>query len=294
MGPETGLTRDAQPKIGEERGTDTSPEERVRVKAPIGFRSHSGKSILDITHCLIATQPVNDGLTSVRAHVLSNLGLYKKGATLLVRETEMGEGKKGFETDPKATVTERVGKTVFQFPAGTFFQNNPSALPELISHVSKEAAGDGECDFLVDAYCGAGLFAISTRDSFVKTIGIEISEASVEWARRNAEANKASEKCSFVVGDATHVFTSAKDYPPGRTSVIVDPPRKGCDVDFLTQLLNFKPGRIVYVSCNPETQARDVKTLVSGGYRVSRIVPFDLFPHTKHIECVVTLTDKSE
>ena len=78
-------------------------------------------------------------------------------------------------------------------------------------------------------------------------------------------------------------------FPSGKTAVVIDPPRKGCDLNFLTQLFAFAPAKVVYVSCNPSTQIRDLAEFDKAGYRVTSVQPFDLFPQTKHLECVVTL-----
>ena len=78
-------------------------------------------------------------------------------------------------------------------------------------------------------------------------------------------------------------------FPAAETALVIDPPRKGCDPDFREQLLAFRPARLVYVSCDPATQARDLQAFIAGGYRITRIQPFDLFPHTRHIENVVSL-----
>ena len=84
------------------------------------------------------------------------------------------------------------------------------------------------------------------------------------------------------------IFSKVQDLPRDNTVIIIDPPRKGCDELFLTQLINFNPKKIVYVSCDPATQARDTTSIVAGGYQVRDITPFDLFPQTRHIENVIT------
>ncbi|HBM85671.1 MAG TPA: hypothetical protein DD423_02610, partial [Opitutae bacterium] len=93
----------------------------------------------------------------------------------------------------------------------------------------------------------------------------------------------------FVIGKAEAIFNGLK-FPADETAVVIDPPRKGCDSSFRQQLMQFRPKRIVYVSCDPATQARDLKEFIEGGYDITRIQPFDLFPHTRHIENVVSLT----
>ena len=156
----------------------------------------------------------------------------------------------------------------------------------MVEHVVAEAS-EGASALLVDAYCGGGLFSLSAAAQFERVVGIEISREGFEWARANALLNKIT-NAEFYLGDASSIFDELEGC--GQTcSLVVDPPRKGCDEVFLKQTLDFRPARIVYVSCDPATQARDLKFLVAGGYRLLKAKPFDLFPQTRHVENVVTL-----
>jgi len=141
--------------------------------------------------------------------------------------------------------------------------------------------------FLVDAYCGSGLFALAAARAFERVAGVEVSESSVAFARENAAAN-AITNAAFSAGDAASIF-SGLDFPPEDTAVVIDPPRKGCDPEFLRQLFAFLPRSVVYVSCDPATQMRDLKEFLAAGYAVTAVQPFDLFPQTRHLECVITL-----
>ena len=181
---------------------------------------------------------------------------------------------------------ERIGDASFQFKAGDFFQNNPYILPVLVEYVSEQIKADS-VRYLIDAYCGVGLFAVSLGKRFEAVAGVEVSESAVLWARVNAEINQVK-NAQFISGSAEAIFADVT-FPREETSMVTDPPRKGCDQVFLNQLFAFAPKRLVYVSCDPATQARDLKILVEGGYHVERIQPFDLFPQTRHIETVATL-----
>ena len=206
----------------------------------------------------------------------------QRGGTLLLRNV-----LEGVVTDPKQIVSERVGALTFQFKAGEFFQNNPYILPEMVEYVTAQAALGG-ARYLVDAYCGVGLFALSTADAFDLVAGVEVSEPAVRWAQANAKISGVR-NTRFVIGKAEAIFNGLK-FPGAETAVVIDPPRKGCDESFRQQLMQFGPQRIVYVSCYPATQARDLKEFIAAGYAITRIQPFDLFPHTRHIENVVSLT----
>ncbi|CAF9917062.1 MAG: tRNA(m5U54)methyltransferase [Heterodermia speciosa] len=230
-------------------------------------------------------------------------------------------------TDQNATSTEFVDNYIFSNPAGSFFQNNNSILSVFTayiranilppsstalhnpnstpapSHSSPTAAPPAEKPItnLIDAYCGSGLFSITLSPLFTHTLGIDIARASINSAHANALANDIS-NAEFISADATALFASVA-FPPDETVVVIDPPRKGCDEGFLRQLLEYAPRRVVYVSCNVHTQARDVGFLVEGvrgeegkeggrvgaRYEIESLRGFDFFPQTAHVEGVAVL-----
>ncbi len=253
-------------------------------KQPIGFLVHGMRhAIIDVPQCPIATDNINKALPALRKQALAEGGKKRRlrGGTLLLRDT-----LEGVISDPKATVSEQVNQKIFHFKAGEFFQNNPFILPKMVAYVKNEASFGG-VRHLVDAYCGVGLFALSCAESFESVLGIEISEAAIQLAKANAQV-MAIKNVRFQIGKAEAIFNEIQ-FSKDQTSVIIDPPRKGCDRLFIDQLLDFQPLRVVYVSCDPATQARDLKYFVEGGYEIQKIQPFDLFPHTRHIENIVTL-----
>lgn len=259
---------------------------------PIGFlRQGTRFDILDVPRCPIATDAINLRLGAVREAVYGKAASYVRGATLLLREAS-GE----VTTDYDAVITETIEPATDE-PAGSkplklhflardFFQNNPFILPAFTSYVRAQAAASG-ARFLVDAYCGSGLFALSAASSFERVAGVEISETSVRFARENAAANGIA-NTSFLAADAAAIFAGL-EFPGSDTAVIIDPPRKGSDEAFLKQLFAFGPRTVVYVSCDPATQMRDLRHFLAAGYKVTAAQPFDLFPQTRHLECVLTL-----
>jgi tRNA (uracil-5-)-methyltransferase len=144
----------------------------------------------------------------------------------------------------------------------------------------------------VDAYCGSGLFSILCGRNFSAVIGVDISADSISYASRNAASNNI-QNAKFISGNAEKIFESIT-FPGSETSLIIDPPRKGCDKVFLDQLLDFRAKRVVYVSCNVHTQARDIGYILMSekgkGYRVDEIRGFDFFPQTHHVEGVAVLS----
>ncbi len=251
---------------------------------PIGFlRQGTRFDLVDVPHCPIATDAINDRLTAARARVLAQRETYTRGATLLLREASGV-----VTTDYDAVITETVGDLKLRFLARDFFQNNPFILPAFTGYVRAQAAASG-ARFLVDAYCGSGLFALSCAPAFARVAGIELSESSIRFARENAAANGIA-NAVFSAGDAATIFAGLDPAFVGAdTAVIIDPPRKGCDESFLAQLFAYGPRAVVYVSCDPATQMRDLKGFLAAGYTLTAVQPFDLFPQTRHLECVITL-----
>ncbi|KAK4335446.1 tRNA (uracil(54)-C(5))-methyltransferase [Rhodotorula toruloides] len=280
----------------------------------IGFEQKGRKRIVDIEECVIATKVINEAMMTERAKVKEDISKYKRGATLLLRDSlpprpadaiaKPADYTPSTEphvciTDHHATVREQVGTNEFEQQAGSFFQNNNSILPSLLDYV-REAIGprkEGEERYLVDAYTGSGLFAISLADQFDHVEGVEIDKASIRWAKKNAEYNKGPGRgeVGFRDGKAEEIFKDIT-FPPERTTIVIDPPRKGCDELFISQLLAFSPRNVVYVSCNPRTQARDIGMIVMQStaagkpYRIDSARAADLFANTHHAEGVAVLS----
>ncbi len=272
------------PRVAREGSAGTQPQEM-----PIGFlRQGTRFDLVDVPQCIIATEAINARLPEVRAGILARAaaGEYHRGATVLLRDAN-GEVTTNYE----AVITETVDDLKLHFLARDFFQNNPFILPAFTAYVREQAAATG-ARFLVDAYCGSGLFALSASPAFERVAGIELSESSIRFARENAAANGIS-NTMFRAGDAAQIFAGlsaeAPAFAPSDTVVIIDPPRKGCDEPFLQQLFNFAPRAVVYVSCDPATQMRDLTHFLTAGYTLTAAQPFDLFPQTRHLECVLTL-----
>jgi tRNA/tmRNA/rRNA uracil-C5-methylase (TrmA/RlmC/RlmD family) len=254
---------------------------------PIGFlRQATRFELVDVPRCEIATEAINAQLPAVRdeTRAAAAAGAYPRGGTVLLRDANGAVA-----TDSSAIITEEVAGLRLRFLARDFFQNNPFILPSFVAYVAGQAAAGG-ARFLVDAYCGSGLFALGAARAFERVAGVEISETSVAFARENAAAN-AIANVSFLAAEAGAIFAGL-EFPPDETVVIIDPPRKGCDESFLRQLFTFAPQTVVYVSCDPATQMRDLRGFLGAGYRLTRVQPFDLFPQTRHLECVITLTRK--
>jgi tRNA (uracil-5-)-methyltransferase len=278
------------------------PKTFLTERPPIGFTLKGRRKVLDIEDCPIGTDSVRKGMKQERERMATEFGKYSQGATILLREntkrvpktdgsdvapevpedaiqveTDSFVDHKTYITDNNATSTEYIDDFIFTNPAGAFFQNNNSILPPFTNYIREHilpppasvSPGAKPIRNLIDAYSGSGLFTITLSSLFASkgggSIGIDIAEGSISFARRNATLNGLDEKhCSFIAADAPELFKSVAAYDPDETVVVLDPPRKGCDTSFLRQLLQFGPRRVVYVSCNVHTQARDVGVLVRG------------------------------
>jgi 23S rRNA (uracil1939-C5)-methyltransferase len=172
----------------------------------------------------------------------------------------------------------------------SFYQVNP-VQTEVLYGLAVEAAALTGKETVLDAYCGIGTIGLTAADKARQVLGVEVNADAVRDAIGNAKHNGVA-NARFVAADATAWITAAAQNGQKADVVFMDPPREGSTPAFLASVARMAPQKIVYISCNPETQARDVAQLAQQGYRAEYFVPVDLFPHTEHIECVGLLTRK--
>ena len=184
-------------------------------------------------------------------------------------------------------INDYIGDLVFEISPLSFFQVNPVQTEVLYNKVL-EYAELKENDTVFDIYCGIGSISLFLAQKATKVYGIEIVEDAIKDAKINAKLNNLN-NVEFYVGKAEEVVP--KMYSEGKTAnvVVVDPPRKGCDEKVLDTIVSMKPDRVVYVSCNPSTLARDLAYLDERGYKCIEVQPVDMFPHTMHVETVAKL-----
>ncbi|MCJ1309869.1 tRNA(m5U54)methyltransferase [Agyrium rufum] len=334
--------------IGTEAVREGMKAERERIKKEIRKYVNGATLLLrESTKRVPKQEATNLAGEDVVKPNLENEGSSKKTPGL-TGETEPADGSgyteiKSCITESKAMSTEYIGDYVFENSAGAFFQNNNSILPTFTEYIRERATSPplktpniprnhingtesnrstnpdqstsqperSKLKYLIDAYCGSGLFTIVISSLFQKSAGIDISPQSIDAARHNATLNNVP-NAAFIAAKAEELFASVK-FPASETVVVIDPPRKGCDEAFLKQLLEFGPERVIYVSCNVHTQARDVGVLVEGisqvsarrdgagnglpgmrrgkgtRYDLESLQGFDFFPQTGHVEGVAIL-----
>lgn len=182
----------------------------------------------------------------------------------------------------------------FEISPTSFYQTNPQQT-ELLYRIAIDGMDLAEGDVLLDSYCGSGTIGLcAARESArqghdIQLIGVERNPAGIADAKRNAELNELSGASSFIAQDATAYLRRAAERAERVDVLVLDPPRAGSTPTFLDAASALGPRRIVYISCNPVTQVRDLELLGRSGYRVTRLVPVDMFPHTEHTETVAWL-----
>ena len=184
-------------------------------------------------------------------------------------------------------ISDRLCGYTFKISARSFFQVNPTQTEKLYSTAVDFADLSGE-ETIIDAYCGVGTIGIIASAKAKSVIAAEQNADAAKNAAENAAQNSVK-NYRVVNADAGKFMEEMAKTGESADVVFTDPPRQGCSKQFLKSLLTLAPKRIVYVSCNPETLARDLYFLTKNGYKAEKIQPVDMFPYTKHIECVVLL-----
>ena len=231
-------------------------------KLEIGFIRTDNKFVEDITECKIAEPALNNQITEVRAHPPHKGGI---------------------------KVVLRLQPENWEVPKDSFFQNNFFLLPKLVETVREFLQASGTLH-LIDLYCGVGFFGIETADIVRSFVGVEYDQLAIGAAKRNAAARNVHNG-DFVAAKVEDVLPELlQRFSAEHTTVILDPPRKGCWPEMLELLRQTKPAQVIYVSCHPATMARDLNILCADGvFELAQVQPLDMFPQTQHVECVADL-----
>ncbi|MFB0831899.1 23S rRNA (uracil(1939)-C(5))-methyltransferase RlmD [Brevibacillus laterosporus] len=205
------------------------------------------------------------------------------------RRTNVIFGDQTFTLWGDDVIYDYIGPIKFAISARSFYQVNPEQTDVLYSKTLEYAGLEGN-ETVIDAYCGIGTISLFLAQKAKRVYGVEIVPEAIADAKKNAELN-GLENVSFEVGPAEVVIPNWRKQGIVADVIVVDPPRKGCDEALLTTILQMQPKKVVYVSCNPSTLARDLKVLAEK-YEVAEVQPVDMFPHTGHVESVALLTLK--
>lgn len=247
----------------------------------LGFFDAPGTNVIDIARCEILDESINAGYDVFRESLISPPS---EGRFIFWSDDDPAKVRPIYPKDNQDTILRKVKDRVFKVPASGFFQGNPPLTPLLVETVLQSATpGAGS---VLDLYCGSGLFSLFLSGLADEVIGIEADRQGAECARENFSAAGL---------DPTHVLEGQVEnilggFRPTRFALIVlDPPRSGCDKDVLRLIARLEPKKIIYISCDPATQARDLKGLILRGFVLRSVQPLDMFPQTSHVETVTLL-----
>ncbi|MGD9215418.1 MAG: 23S rRNA (uracil(1939)-C(5))-methyltransferase RlmD [Desulfobacteraceae bacterium] len=287
-----------QPDLGNHILSDVRQYIKKSPRPVYGLRSHEGFwRFLVLRHSVAMDQwmvnivTASEDMEQVRPLADQLMLTYKNIASVVNNITAskagVAFGEKEIRLSGDAILTERIGEYEFEISANSFFQTNTLGAQHLYNVAAQYAELSGD-EVVVDLYCGAGSIAIYIADKAKEVIGMEITESAVEDAERNCRRN-GIRNCRFIGGDIRFTLPQLGVRPD---AMIIDPPRAGMHKDVVKEVLSLAPERIVYVSCNPATMARDI-ALLKDLYDVVEVQPVDMFPHTFHIESVAKLVQRS-
>ncbi len=225
----------------------------------------------------VQVQPLADLLTAKYPEIISVVN------NITSRKAGIAVGEYEISLAGNAIIKDKIGLFEFEISANSFFQTNSNSAEHLYNTVKQFARLNGD-EIVVDLYSGTGAIAIFLSESAREVIGIEIAASAIADAVNNCSRNEIS-NCRFIQGDIKQCLSQFTGMPD---IMVIDPPRAGMHKKILEQVLKISPSRIVYVSCNPATMARDLG-MMQDRYRVLEVQPVDMFPHTYHIESVARL-----
>ena len=234
----------------------------------------------DIPHVKELTKMLRDNIPGLKSFIQN----------INKRHTNVIMGLKDRVIYGKSTIRDTLGTLKFNISAQSFFQVN-SEQAEKLYNKAVEFAGLTGKEIVFDVYCGTGTISLFLAKHAKAVYGIEIVPPAITDARRNAEDNHC-DNATFLLGDAAQKLPELLEQGIKPDVVLLDPPRAGCEERVLSSIVHVKPKRIVYVSCNPSTLARDLAYLSSHGYNVPIVQPVDMFPQTAHVECVALIEQK--
>lgn len=246
---------------------------------------HTGEMMV----CLVVRKAIERELRGLIPRLLDAMPEVKSIVMNVNSEkTNVILGRKNVTLWGSDTITDTMCGNETEISPLSFYQvNTPQA--ERLYGAAKEFAGLTGEERLLDLYCGAGTIGLSMADKAGSVLGVEVVPPAVENAKRNAERN-GIENAEFICGDAGEVAKKLADENMLPDVIVADPPRKGCDMQTIDAICRMNPERVVMVSCNPATAARDCALLCERQYKIEKVQPVDLFPGTGHVECVVMMS----
>ncbi len=259
-------------------------------RAKAGFMERGSHVLLDVERCLLMAESINDALSGLRRSLEARKDGPVRREERLLWSSLPDERTTGLEMGvppPEGRILRAVKGCRLSVPASGFFQANEYLVDTLVDVVLDLASPSPE-DSVLDAYCGSGLFSRFLAERAGSVFGIEQDREAVACARENL-SRAGLRNASFHGGDVVEGLQDLLTRRVRMDVAVLDPPRTGCVRGVLDALVELAPRRIVYVSCDPATQARDARRLADRGYSLAALQPLDMFPQTSHLEVVAVL-----
>jgi 23S rRNA (uracil1939-C5)-methyltransferase len=269
------------------------------VRKRLGYFESGSRRVCDVAECAVLAPELQQSLALLR-------DLMKDNWLPEARDFRAVVGDKGVAISPrlksppvlesdlvsnKAEIVRTIGQESYSLSAESFFQTNIDLLPELI----ERSIGDAQGETAIELYCGVGLFTLPLARRFKRVVGVEGDTVATSFARRNLTAAGLT-NASIANQDVARWLEENSERAGSDGALdsvdflLLDPPRTGAESRVIAGILQLRPKRICYVSCDPATLARDLKKLIAGGYSLDSLVAFDMFPQTHHVETIVHLS----
>ena len=253
----------------------------------MGYYERGSRRVCDVAECAVLAPPLQKTLEAVRSNQFQNTP-----ADLKHLDVVYGDGgvslAPSFDRFQTTELSLKVDEETYSYNAEAFFQVNQGLLPDLVQCALANAKGEAA----LDLYCGVGLFTLPLARRFKKVVGVESNSVATRFARRNLQ-NAQLSNTSIITASVAGWIRSGSVKHESFEFVLLDPPRAGAESAVIKGIVDLRPSRIVYVSCDPATLARDLKKLIAHGFEVESVTGFDMFPQTHHVETVVHLVNST-
>ena len=253
----------------------------------MGYYERGSRRVCDVAECAVLVTPLQKTLEDVRSNQFQNTP-----ADLKHLDVVYGDGgislAPSFDRFQTTELSLKVDEETYSYNAEAFFQVNQGLLPDLVQCALANAKGEAA----LDLYCGVGLFTLPLARRFKKVVGVESNSVATRFARRNLQ-NAQLSNSSIITASVADWIRSGSVNHESFEFVLLDPPRAGAESAVIKGIVDLRPSRIVYVSCDPATLARDLKKLIAQGFEVESVTGFDMFPQTHHVETVVHLVNRA-
>jgi 23S rRNA (uracil1939-C5)-methyltransferase len=249
----------------------------------VGYYEHGSHTVCDVADCAVLVPELQNALESVRQDLPDRLPVGVTDLEAVAGEAELSVSPPLAQFQTRE-VRRQIGRETYQFNAKSFFQINHDLLEALVADVLTDSQGKRA----LDLYCGVGLFTVPLARKFSQVIGVESNPEASSHARRNLQT-AGVQNAKIITAKVANWLRNDAQAMKSLDLLVLDPPRTGAESAVVQNIVKLRPTRIIYVSCDPATLARDLKELLASGYKTESIKMFDMFPQTHHVETIVHL-----